>query len=99
MTFSIDDVRDEIRPATQELIHRLLVFPIVIHPIICEDETVTIEWYSKSWRMGFFTDFKPEDSGWYLVSEENLGNKRLLGDLYSDEMYEAIRWGLEHLGE
>jgi hypothetical protein len=54
-----------------------------------EDGSVLMEWKFKDFRIGFFFGERPEDCGWYLVSNKNLEEASVSGTLEAAE-YESV---------
>lgn len=52
-----------------------------LHAVNNEDGSVQIEWPFDDFRIGFTIEKVPEETGWYMVSKENLGRKMSAGDL------------------
>jgi hypothetical protein len=57
-----------------------------------DDGSVLIEWIFKDFRMGFTVEPNPEDSGWYLVSNRNLGEIGASGYTSNVDTKKLILW-------
>jgi hypothetical protein len=56
---------------------------------LLEDDSVLIEWIFKDFRIGFSFEPNSDDSGWYLVSNDNLNEVSTSGPL-KDELLEPL---------
>ena len=55
-----------------------------------EDDSLLIEWIFRDFRIGFSFEPNPEESGWYLVSNEKLGELSTAGDINLNELESLI---------
>ena len=66
-----------------------------------DDGSLLVEWMSDHWRIGFTIEPEPlaAEAGWYLVTDELLGNLRAYGDLNAVDIPWLVNWALHHLPE
>ncbi len=57
-----------------------------------EDGSILFEWIFANFRIGFTTEKKHEESGWYLVSNENMGNINAFGNFIRNSKETIIAW-------
>jgi len=57
-----------------------------------DDGAVLIEWIFSDYRVGFSVEPNPEDSGWYLVTKENLGNINASGYTSHVDLKKQMLW-------
>jgi len=62
-----------------------------------EDESILIEWIYTNFRIGFTIERNPRESGWYLVSNEKIGNKRASGPLLWSNLEKNLLWLLNFI--
>jgi len=57
-----------------------------------DDGSVLIEWIFSDFRIGFSIEPNPEDSGWYLVSNKNLGEISASGYTSNIDIKTLVLW-------
>ena len=62
-----------------------------------EDGSILIEWIFGDFRIGFNIEPNPNDSGWYLVSNKNLGEISASGYTSGIEIKNLILWLLNFI--
>ena len=72
--------------ATQRGVDLSRIPPLQAH--IDEDSSVLLEWIFPDFRIGFNIELNPDDSGYHIVSNKNLGEKTESGQLMN--MHELI---------
>ena len=65
----------------------------------CEDESVLMEWIYTNFRVGFAIEPDQAESGWYLVSNQALGEKSAYGNLLDSNMDKNLLWLLNFIIE
>jgi hypothetical protein len=60
-----------------------------------DDGSILIEWIFDDFRVGFSIEPDPKDSGWYLVSNENLGTINASGYTSDTNLRKVILWLLD----
>jgi hypothetical protein len=63
-----------------------------------EDGSVLIEWTFDDFRIGFTLEPDPEDSGWYLVSTERLGEIAASGSTFHVDIEKLVGWLFGFIG-
>jgi hypothetical protein len=62
-----------------------------------DDGSVLLEWVSKDFRMGFSIEPDSRDSGWYLVTNRNLGEISASGYTSQINIHPLILWLLNFI--
>jgi hypothetical protein len=62
-----------------------------------EDESILIEWIYPNFRIGFTIEPNPRESGWYLVANEKIGNRRASGHLLWSNLEKNFLWLLNFI--
>jgi len=57
-----------------------------------DDGSILFEWISDNYRIGFSIEPDPKDSGWYLVSNENLGDVSASGHTSAIHSEKLVMW-------
>jgi hypothetical protein len=57
-----------------------------------EDESMLIEWIFTNYRVGFTVEVNPEESGWYLISNQALGEIGASGHLLNSNIEKTFLW-------
>lgn len=57
-----------------------------------DDGSVLLEWIYKDFRLGFTIEPISQESGWYIITNEKLGNISASGYLFSDNKNSIILW-------
>lgn len=57
-----------------------------------EDGSILIEWIFRDFRIGFNIEPNPNDSGWYLVSNKNLGEISASGYTLGIDIKNIVLW-------
>lgn len=64
---------------------------------VVDDGSVSIEWILSDFRIGFTIEPNPEDSGWYLVSNKNLGEITASGYTSNIDIKTLVLWLLNFI--
>jgi len=59
---------------------------------LVEDGSVLVEWIFEDFRIGFGLDPNPEDSSWYLVATERLGQINAYGRMFGVCLEKLVAW-------
>ena len=57
-----------------------------------EDNSILIEWIFNDYRVGFNIETKNEESGWYLVTNRELGEISASGSIHNIEIKTILLW-------
>ena len=57
-----------------------------------DDGSVLLEWVYKDFRLGFTIEPISQESGWYIITNEKLGNISASGYLFNDNKNPIILW-------
>lgn len=57
-----------------------------------DDGSILIEWIFKDFRVGFNIEENPDESGWYLVTNKNLGEISASGSISNVEINKIFLW-------
>lgn len=68
-----------------------------LHAFNVEDESILVEWIFNDFRIGFTIEPNPRDSGWYLVSNRNLGEISASGYITGLDIKNVILWLLNFI--
>lgn len=63
-----------------------------LHAFNTDDESLLIEWIFRDFRVGFTLEVKQEESGWYLVSNKNLGEISASGYISNIDVKKLVLW-------
>lgn len=63
-----------------------------LHAFNADDESLLIEWIFRDFRVGFTLEPEREESGWYLVSNKNLGEISASGYISSIDAKRLVLW-------
>jgi hypothetical protein len=63
-----------------------------LHAFGLEDGSILIEWIFGSFRIGFTIEPSPEESGWYLVSNRELGDISASGYTSDKNIKSMVSW-------
>ncbi len=63
-----------------------------ILPLESDEDSIWLEWIFPNFRFGFSIDNNPEDSGWYIVSNEELGSMSASGLLPEADLEPLLNW-------
>lgn len=88
----LDVIEEAIEDSTKRGIDAGVILPL--RASIQEDGSVLLEWRSKDFRLGFTIEPESDQSGWYLVSKEGLGDAGAsgpMGTLESTESRDRVR--------
>ena len=62
-----------------------------------EDNSVLIEWIFKDYRVGFNIEKNNQESGWYLITNRELGEISASGSIYNIEIKTILLWLLNFI--
>lgn len=62
-----------------------------------EDGSILTEWIFRDFRIGFNIEPNPDDSGWYLVSNKNLGEISASGYISGVDIKNILLWLLNFI--
>jgi len=62
-----------------------------------DDGSVLLEWIFRDYRVGFSIEPKPQDSGWFLITNKNLGEITASGFLSGIDLNRLILWLLNFI--
>lgn len=68
-----------------------------LHAFLVNDDSILFEWIFGDYRVGFSIEPNPDDSGWYLVSNKNLGEISASGYLAGVDTKNLITWLLSFI--
>lgn len=90
----ISDVADRLLIIIRDQIDMLEYFDKLpsIRAVEREDNSLLIEWIFDNFRIGFSIEQKVQESGWYLVTGDKLGNIFAYGGLISENLSKLIAW-------
>jgi len=63
-----------------------------IRALNVDDGSTLIEWVFRDFRIGFTVEPNPEESGWYLVSNAELGNIMADGSTFGVKLDRIVLW-------
>jgi hypothetical protein len=87
----------------QEMVSTFHQFQFDVHDIpplqafVADDGAALFEWIFKDYRIGFNIEPNPKDSGWFLVTNRNLGEISASGFLSGIEVNPLILWLLNFI--
>lgn len=63
-----------------------------LHAVSVGDGSVLLEWIFKDYRVGFSLEPQPEESSWFLITNQNLGEISAAGYLARVNLKSLILW-------
>ncbi|MEA3486654.1 MAG: hypothetical protein U9R20_03265 [Thermodesulfobacteriota bacterium] len=64
---------------------------------LLDDGSLTIEWISHDYRIGFSIEPNPDESGWYIVSVKKVGGTNAYGNISNINNRNLIQWLLNYI--
>jgi len=68
-----------------------------LQPFIADDGSVLFEWIFHDYRVGFSIEPDPDESGWFLVTDHNLGEITASGMISGTDLQTLTLWLLSFI--